>query len=256
MQCEEYLPLLSAHLDGALDAHEEARLQAHLAQCAHCRALLKEWQAQQTALEDVPPMPERLHADVMRQVRASEKKKRPARRWIPLTACAAAAAAVLTLAVTGVLPMPATKSAEEELNEAATTAQLEQAVAGYADDVDKIMAYAAETETIPADAGDDVLAAPTGLSLRDRTDAPAMVLFEPLPDGVAELLDSCPPVQDDEILQDYFPELTAESTWRGYELDYETYERLAELLTAADYASAGMPIDETGTLFVFVIEQS
>ncbi len=38
MQCEEYLSLLSAHLDGALDAHEEARLQAHLAQCARIAA--------------------------------------------------------------------------------------------------------------------------------------------------------------------------------------------------------------------------
>lgn len=253
MQCEEYLSLLSAHLDGALDAHEEARLQAHLAQCAHCRALLKEWQAQQTALEDVPPMPERLHADVMRQVRASEKKRRPARRWIPLAAGAAAAAAMLTLAVSGVLPMPATKSAELEGNEAATMAQSEQEFGGYDDDTGNVMEY---TDGADAVLADPEIGTPVMLTGSDRAEPSAMVLLEPLPDGVAELLETCPPVQDEEALQDYFPELASEDSWRGYELDDETRERLAELLTAADYDSAELPTDGNGTLLVFVIGQS
>lgn len=253
MQCEEYLSLLSAHLDGALDAHEEARLQAHLAQCAHCRALLKEWQAQQTALEDVPPMPERLHADVMRQVRASERKKRPARRWIPLAAGAAAAAAMLTLAVSGVLPMPATKSAEREGSKAATTAQSEQEFGGYDDDACNVIGYADRADTVPAD---PEIGTPVMLTGSDRMEPSAMVLLEPLPDGVAELLETCPPVQDEEALQDYFPELASGDAWRGYELDDETRERLAELLTAAGYASAELPADGNGTLLVFVIGQS
>ena len=42
----------------------------------------------------------------------------------------------------------------------------------------------------------------------------------------------------------------------GYELDDETRERLAELLTAAGYASAELPADGNGTLLVFVIGQS
>lgn len=252
MQCKEYLSLLSAHLDGALDAHEEARLQAHLAQCAHCRALLEEWQTQQTALEDVPPMPERLHADVMRQVRASERKKRPARRWIPLAAGAAAAAAMLTLAVSGVLPMPATKSAEREGSKAATMAQSEQEFGGYDDGTCNVMGYADGADAVPAD---PEIGTPVMLTGSDRTEPSAMVLHEPLPDGVAELLETCPPVQDGEALQDYFPELASGDAWRGYELDDETRERLAELLTAADYASEELPADGNGTLLVFVIGQ-
>mgnify|MGYP000576846331 CR=1 FL=1 len=42
MNCNDYLPLLSGHLDGEkLGREEEQRLQAHLAQCADCRARLQ-----------------------------------------------------------------------------------------------------------------------------------------------------------------------------------------------------------------------
>ena len=41
MNCNDYLPLLSGHLDGENSPEEEQRLQAHLAQCANCRARLQ-----------------------------------------------------------------------------------------------------------------------------------------------------------------------------------------------------------------------
>ena len=37
--CDEYVELISAALDGALSPHEQARLEAHLAQCPDCRTL-------------------------------------------------------------------------------------------------------------------------------------------------------------------------------------------------------------------------
>ena len=38
-RCEQYWDLISASLDGGLTAEEQARLDAHLAQCPDCRAL-------------------------------------------------------------------------------------------------------------------------------------------------------------------------------------------------------------------------
>ena len=42
MNCEQALEAISARLDGALSEEENRELEAHLASCASCRALLKE----------------------------------------------------------------------------------------------------------------------------------------------------------------------------------------------------------------------
>ena len=45
MMCQELVEALTEYLDGMLDAHDRARLEAHLAVCAGCRAYLAQLQA-------------------------------------------------------------------------------------------------------------------------------------------------------------------------------------------------------------------
>ena len=63
-------------------------------------------------------------------------------------------------------------------------------------------------------------------------------------------------LEDGTLLKGSEREVLDFSLWAGDELDDETRERLAVLLTAADYASAELPADGNGTLLVFVIGQS
>ena len=45
MNCEEAMELLSGSIDGENTPEEERRLQAHLAECPACRALLEAYRA-------------------------------------------------------------------------------------------------------------------------------------------------------------------------------------------------------------------
>lgn len=77
MNCDNYLEMLSARLDGALTEAEERELEAHLASCPACRAAeaqLRALRAAFTGLEDVPA-PEGLARDVMERVREPEPRK-------------------------------------------------------------------------------------------------------------------------------------------------------------------------------------
>lgn len=75
MNCQYYLELLSARLDGALSESEERELEAHLASCPACRAAGAQLAALRSAfseLEDVPA-PESFTKDVMDRIREENK---------------------------------------------------------------------------------------------------------------------------------------------------------------------------------------
>lgn len=80
MNCEQALQAMSARLDGELPEDEARALDAHLRECAPCRALM----AELTELDDglktlsVEP-PETLAPGVMRAIRAETAKKQKKR---------------------------------------------------------------------------------------------------------------------------------------------------------------------------------
>lgn len=81
MNCEQMNELLSAWLDGELSETERRQMQAHLEQCAQCRALFEQLQALHTSFSDLEeiPAPEGFAQRVMEQV---EKETNP--KVVPL----------------------------------------------------------------------------------------------------------------------------------------------------------------------------
>ena len=77
MHCEEYIDLISGHVDGINSAEDEARLQAHLQECEHCRALLEAYSSIDAILaqEDAEP-PAHLKENIMQAVKATPRKHR------------------------------------------------------------------------------------------------------------------------------------------------------------------------------------
>lgn len=69
IHCDQALELISARLDGALTPQEDAALEAHLAQCPQCRALLADLSALRAACAGLePPVPADLTARIMAQL--------------------------------------------------------------------------------------------------------------------------------------------------------------------------------------------
>ena len=109
MNCEQALQAMSARLDGELPEDEARALDAHLRECAPCRALM----AELTELDDglktlsVEP-PETLAPGVMRAIRAETAKKQKKRTpHITTWLIAGAAALALALGAAGVIELPA-----------------------------------------------------------------------------------------------------------------------------------------------------
>ena len=102
MNCNDYLPLLSGHLDGENSPEEEQRLQAHLAQCANCRARLQAFERGDRLLRaDTAVPPAGLTASILAAAAKTPQRlvKKPCRAyWGGLaTGLAAAALVVFTL---------------------------------------------------------------------------------------------------------------------------------------------------------------
>ena len=110
--CEDYLELISAKLDGELTAEEEARLAAHLEQCPQCRALLEELGGLSDALRTLPEAepPVGLTEQVMSLLQdegasvpsssgVSRGTRRPSGKAIQAVAAMAAVAVIATVAV-------------------------------------------------------------------------------------------------------------------------------------------------------------
>ena len=97
MNCEQMNELLSAWLDGELSENEQRQMQAHLEQCAQCRALFEQLQALHTSFSDMEeiPAPEGFAQRVMDRVRTESKPKviplfqnRQMRGFAAMAACA------------------------------------------------------------------------------------------------------------------------------------------------------------------------
>jgi len=114
--CKQFLPDLCAWIDGELE--DSAALEAHLAECASCRALAAQYRQLDTMLAAVEP-PSGLHEHIMQGVSAACA---PKRRFVFGSATAVAAvAAVLLLAIgMGWIRAPRMKSADTAAAEAAT----------------------------------------------------------------------------------------------------------------------------------------
>lgn len=106
MNCDEYLPLISGHLDGANSGFEERRLQEHLQTCEACRALLSQMEQNDALLKgSAAAPPADLTERIMREVRKEKQPKTSkSKRWIPVAVSGLAAAAVLSLVFWGNLP--------------------------------------------------------------------------------------------------------------------------------------------------------
>lgn len=103
MNCDEYLPLISGHLDGVNSEIEERRLQEHLETCEACRVLLSQMEQNDALLQSAATPPADLTDRIMNAVR---KEKRTAKkRWIPIAASGLAAAALLGLVFMHNLPI-------------------------------------------------------------------------------------------------------------------------------------------------------
>lgn len=98
MECNEALILLSGHIDKANTEQEEAALQAHLAECADCRALLKAYEDIDEGVAELSvPAPEGLVSAVMEKIGTPAKKTRSP--WRSIGVSAGLVAAVLVLLV-------------------------------------------------------------------------------------------------------------------------------------------------------------
>lgn len=96
MSCERYLELLSGHIDGVNNEEQERELQAHLKDCAHCRARLESYrQMEQGIGELTQEVPEGFAAGVMARLPARKAARRRAVWLRPLFGAAAAALVLL-----------------------------------------------------------------------------------------------------------------------------------------------------------------
>lgn len=114
MECNEFLPLLSGHIDRMNSEAEERRLQEHLRSCKHCRARLEQMEQADEALRNgkaAPPAD--LTARIMAQVRAQPRQKPSRKRTVlPIAAAGLASAAMLALVFFGVFSLPALQTGD------------------------------------------------------------------------------------------------------------------------------------------------
>ena len=117
MKCNQILPLLSGHLDGANSEIEERRLQQHLKTCRHCREFLTQMEENDALLasQEAQP-PADLTNRIMSQIRKEEKKPRLGKRFIVSTAATGlAAAALLAFVVWSNVSLPKSSDSAPEM---------------------------------------------------------------------------------------------------------------------------------------------
>ena len=155
MICEEALLLMSARLDGALSADEEAALAAHLDACPACAALMESMRgldAQVATLRESAP--EGLKKGVLYRIdQATGKAKPPRRRAFGPGAAFGAVAAVLVLLVgLNVFSLPFGEKATQSLETIKQPACADVNIAAaYKDAINDLQMKAAE-EFLPESA--------------------------------------------------------------------------------------------------------
>ena len=134
MNCNDYLPLLSGHLDGENSPEEEQRLQAHLAQCADCRARLQAFERGDRLLRaDTAVPPAGLTASILAAAAKTPQRpvKKPRRAYWGGFATGLAAAALVVFTLLG----PLKGFAQQKANDTAATAAHGDVVMGYSGNV-------------------------------------------------------------------------------------------------------------------------
>lgn len=142
MNCNDYLPLLSGHLDGENTPEEEQRLQAHLAQCADCRARLQAFERGDRLLRaDTAAPPAGLTASILAAAARTPQQnaKKPRRACWGWLATGAAAAALVAFVLLG----PMKGFAQPKANETASPGNV---VMGYSGNVAPHYSDAATSE--------------------------------------------------------------------------------------------------------------
>lgn len=182
MNCEQMTVLLSAWLDGELSREEEVQMQAHLEQCAECRALFEQLQALHTSFSELEELsaPEGFAQGVMDLVRAEEAPKvvplfkRPAvRSAVGLAACALLCVGVVRMAFNGGFGSSTMDAAPEcAAPEAAAYDMETYDLPAQAEEYSLIAASGAESGMeMGADYGEDV--SEPGAPMPEAAEAPA-----------------------------------------------------------------------------------
>lgn len=102
MNCDKYLDLISARLDGQLTVQEGSDLTAHLQTCPACRAIVRDMEGLHSALSSVGEVdaPPELSQSVMASIKAERRqtRRRVLRRLSGLAACLLLCVGVLRVA--------------------------------------------------------------------------------------------------------------------------------------------------------------
>ena len=144
MNCEQIYELLSARLDGALSAEDEARVQAHLDACPDCRRLYEAMASiEEKTAELAVPAPEGLKRGVMYRIRQeSGKQKKKRGYWGAGTGFGLIAAVLVLLVGTGVIRLPRPQTAAKASAGGATVSHSSPSAEKPAQPAEETLAFA------------------------------------------------------------------------------------------------------------------
>ena len=144
MNCEQIYELLSARLDGALSAEDEARVQAHLDACPDCRRLYEAMASiEKKTAELAVPAPEGLKRGVMYRIgQESGKQKKKRGYWGAGTGFGLIAAVLVLLVGTGVIRLPRPQTAAKASAGGATVSHRSPSAEKPAQPAEETLAFA------------------------------------------------------------------------------------------------------------------
>lgn len=144
MNCEQIYELLSARLDGALSAEDEARVQAHLDACPDCRRLYEAMASiEKKTAELAVPAPEGLKRGVMYRIgQESGKQKKKRGYWGAGTGFGLIAAVLVLLVGTGVIRLPRPQTAAKASAGGATVSHSSPSAEKPAQPAEETIAFA------------------------------------------------------------------------------------------------------------------
>lgn len=144
MNCEQIYELLSARLDGALSAEDEARVQAHLDACPDCRRLYEAMASiEEKTAELAVPAPDGLKRGVMYRIRQeSGKQKKKRGYWGAGTGFGLIAAVLVLLVGTGVIRLPRPQTAAKASAGGATVSHPSPSAEKPAQPAEETLAFA------------------------------------------------------------------------------------------------------------------
>ena len=144
MNCEQIYELLSARLDGALSAEDEARVQAHLDACPDCRRLYEAMASiEKKTAELAVPAPEGLKRGVMYRIRQeSGKQKKKRGYWGAGTGFGLIAAVLVLLVGAGVIRLPRPQTAAKSSVVGATVSHPSPSAEKPAQPAEETLAFA------------------------------------------------------------------------------------------------------------------